>query len=100
MMRAVLGGAGLLLLGALYRQRRRVEALQAQLEASAADLEHLQTACARLAPAGVVQKLIADSADADTGAERKVVTALFADLVGYAAKAGGQNERSTFRPSS
>ena len=97
-MRAVLGGAGLLLLGAFYRQRRRVEALQAQLEASAADLEHLQTACARLAPAGVVQGLIADSAD--TGAERKVVTALFADLVGYAAKAGGQNERSTFRPSS
>ena len=38
MMRAVLGGAGLLLLGALYRQRRRAEALQAQLEASAADL--------------------------------------------------------------
>lgn len=83
MMRAVLGGAGLLLLGALYRQRRRAEALQAQLEASAADLEHLQTACARLAPAGVVQRLIADSAD--TGAERKVVTALFADLVGYTA---------------
>jgi class 3 adenylate cyclase len=83
MMRAILGGAGLLLLGALYRQRRRAEALQAQLEASAADLEHLQKACARLAPAGVVQRLIADSADA--GAERRVATALFADLVGYTA---------------
>jgi len=83
MMRAFLGGAGLLLLGALYRQRRRTEALQAQLETAAADLQRLQETCARLAPAGVVQRLIAGGAD--PGAERKVVTALFADLVGYTA---------------
>jgi adenylate cyclase len=80
---ALLAGAGLVLLGALYRQRRRNQALRAELEAAAADLQHLQEACARLAPAGVVQQLIADGAD--PVAERKVVTALFADLVGYTA---------------
>jgi adenylate cyclase len=87
MTRALLIGAGLVLLaallGALYRQWRRTKALQAQLEAAAAQLQQLQEACARLAPAGVVQRLIADRADA--GPERKVVTALFADLVGYTA---------------
>jgi len=87
MTRAVLivAGLGLLmvLLGTLYRERRHTKALQAQLEAAAAELQQLQEACARLAPAGVVQRLIADRGD--TGAERKVVTALFSDLVGYTA---------------
>jgi adenylate cyclase len=87
MTRVVLVGAGLLmlalLLGALYRARRRRLALEAQLEAAAGELQQLQEACARLAPAGVVQRLITDRADA--GPERKVVTALFADLVGYTA---------------
>jgi class 3 adenylate cyclase len=75
------------LAGALYRQWRRNESLQAQLEAAAADLQHLQEACSRLAPAGVVQRLIADGVKPGTeaAAERKVVTALFADLVGYTA---------------
>lgn len=80
---ALLTVVALLLLGALHRERRRTQALQAQLEAAAADLQHLQEACSRLAPVGVVQRLIADGAGA--GAERKVVTALFADLVGYTA---------------
>jgi class 3 adenylate cyclase len=73
--------------GALYRQWRRNERLRAQLEAAAADLQHLQEACSRLAPAGVVQRLITDGMRSGTGAtaERKVVTALFADLVGYTA---------------
>jgi class 3 adenylate cyclase len=77
---AVLGGV-------LYRQWRRNERLQAQLAAAAADLEHLQQACARLAPAGVVQRLIADGMPPDAGpaAERKVATALFVDLVGFTA---------------
>jgi len=75
--------AALFLLAALRRERRRVRAVQAQLEAAAADLERLQETCSRLAPGGVVQRLLADGADA--GAERKVVTALFADLVGYTA---------------
>ena len=48
------------LLGALYRQWRRNQRLETQLEAAAADLQHLQEACSRLAPAGVVQRLVAD----------------------------------------
>jgi class 3 adenylate cyclase len=73
--------------GALHRQRRLNERLQVQLEAAAADLQHLQEACSRLAPAGVVQRLVVDRATPGTAppAERKVVTALFADLVGYTA---------------
>jgi len=75
------------LVGALYRQRRRTGSLQAQLDAAADELQHLQDACSRLAPAGVVQRLIADGVKqgAEATAERKVVTALFADLVGYTA---------------
>ncbi len=80
---AILGGFGAVLLAVLYHQRRRSEALQAQLEAAATDLQHLQAACSRLAPAGVVQRLIAHGEQ--VVAERKVVTALFSDLVGYTA---------------
>ena len=84
-------GAALLLaalLGAgLYHHWRRGRNLQKQLQAAALDLEHLQNACARLAPAGVVQRLVADGIRPDTGpaAERKVATALFVDLVGFTA---------------
>jgi class 3 adenylate cyclase len=85
--RAILIGAALVFIAALVwalrRQSRRIAALQAHLEAAARELQNLQEACARLAPAGVVQRLIADRAD--PGAERKVVTALFSDLVGYTA---------------
>ena len=47
----------------------------------------LQQACARLAPAGVVDRIVADGVTEliDMPAQRKVVTALFADLVGYTA---------------
>lgn len=83
------GGLVLLavLLVLLYQQRRRAASLQLQLDAAAAELQNLQEACSRLAPAGVVQRLVAGgaAAEADTVAERKVVTALFADLVGYTA---------------
>lgn len=73
---------------AIVAERGRAAALRAQLEASNAQLEHLQRACSRLAPDGVVQRLI--DANAAGGAdpmvpERKVATALFADLVGYTA---------------
>ena len=76
-----------LLAAALHRIWRRNESLQAQLEAAATDLQHLQEACSRLAPAGVVQRLLTDGVTPGAGpaAERKVVTALFADLVGYTA---------------
>jgi adenylate cyclase len=75
------------LLAALYRQSRRAADLQLQLDAAAIELQHLQEACSRLAPAGVVQRLVAGGpgAESETAAERKVVTALFADLVGYTA---------------
>jgi adenylate cyclase len=91
MSRIVVVGAVLVVLAALvaalYRQWRRNERLQAQLEAAAGDLQHLQEACSRLAPAGVVQRLVADGVGPGVAAaaERKVVTALFADLVGYTA---------------
>jgi class 3 adenylate cyclase len=84
---AVVGAALLLtviLAGASYRQWRRNQALQAQLQAAAADLEHLQLACSRLAPAGVVQQLVADGMrEATVAAEHKIATALFVDLVGF-----------------
>jgi adenylate cyclase len=80
---ALLGIAG----AALGRQRQRNRRLEAQLLATYAQLEHLQEACTRLAPAGVVQRLVSErpAPGAETSAERKVVTALFADLVGYTA---------------
>ncbi len=63
----------------------RNRTLRELLAAANADLERVQRACARLAPAGVVQKLIADGrgGTVEIGAERKEVTALFVDLVGY-----------------
>jgi class 3 adenylate cyclase len=79
---------GLLLLvavlaGVLLLQRRRNTVLKAQLEAATNNLEHLQQACSRLAPAGVLQHLIADGVKSgiETAPERKLVTVLFADLV-------------------
>ncbi|MCU0921474.1 MAG: adenylate/guanylate cyclase domain-containing protein [Burkholderiaceae bacterium] len=70
-----------------WQQRRRNAALQRQLDLAAAELQQLQQACARLAPAGVVDRMVADGlhAAADLPAERKVVTALFSDLVGFTA---------------
>jgi class 3 adenylate cyclase len=75
------------LAAALWRQRHHQERLKARLKAATADLEQLQNACARLAPAGVVQRLVADGIAPDDvpGAERKVVTAMFVDLVGFTA---------------
>ncbi len=87
----VVAGAALVLAAilatALFRQWRRNHSLQAQLQAAARDLEHLQRACSRLAPAGVVQRLVADGAQPDGGAvaERKMATAMFVDLVGFTA---------------
>ena len=75
----------MILAGVCYRQWRRNQALRAQLQTAVADLEHLQLACSRLAPAGVVQQLVADSTrDATVAlAEHKIATALFVDLVGF-----------------
>jgi class 3 adenylate cyclase len=75
------------LAAALVRQSRRAAGLQVQLDAAAQELQRLQEACSRLAPAGIVQRLVTEVAEpgAEPPAERKVVTALFADLVGYTA---------------
>jgi hypothetical protein len=74
-----------MLAAALYGKSRRIQALEAQLQAAAADLQHLQQACSRLAPATVVQQLIVDSKSSDVAgtAERKIATALFVDLVRF-----------------
>jgi class 3 adenylate cyclase len=88
-MSAVVVGAALalatILATALYRKSRRLQALEAQLQAAAVDLEHLQQACSRLAPPAVVQQLIIDAKRPDVAgtAERKIATALFVDLVGF-----------------
>lgn len=83
--------AMLLLAFAWWQQRHRSAALQRQLDLAASELQLLQQACARLAPAGVVDRMVADGMHASTElpAERKVVTALFSDLVGFTA----MNER-------
>lgn len=72
---------------ALWSQRRSAAALRRQLDAAAIELQELQQACARLAPAGVVDRIVADGLHgaAELPAERKVVTALFSDLVGFTA---------------
>ena len=70
---------------ALLVERRRTARLRAHLDASARELEHLQQACSRLAPEGVVQRLIEASGADAVEAERKVATAMFVDVVGYTA---------------
>jgi len=72
---------------ALASQSRQRKALQLQLDATAIELQQLQFACSRLAPAGVVHRLVADGAapGLQPAPERKVATALFSDLVGFTA---------------
>lgn len=89
-MPALLAALALLLaaaLGAWLQQRRHGALLQRQLDSAAEELQRLQQACSRLAPAGVVDRLVADGVSElnEMPAQRKVVTALFADLVGYTA---------------
>jgi adenylate cyclase len=77
-------GAALLLGGLLYLLRRKsaeASALRARLEKASADLERLQRSFGRFAPEEIVERVIATGVA--TGGERKEVTALFADLVGY-----------------
>ncbi len=68
---------------ALRWGRREASRLRRALEAKSADLEHLQTSFSRFAPEEVVERIIAGGISAH--AERKEVTALFADLVGFTA---------------
>jgi len=67
----------------LQRRSREARALRERLESATADLEHLQRSFGRFAPEEIVERVIARGVS--TGGERKEVTALFADLVGYTA---------------
>lgn len=69
--------------GIAWRERRRHRELRLQLDAASGDLQRMQESCARFAPANVIDRVLTDGADA--AAERKEVTALFADIVGYTA---------------
>ena len=75
----LIGGLGT----ALYRSRREVLRLRVRSEATASNLETLQTSFAHFVPKEVIERVI--SSGISTGAERKDVTALFADLVGFTA---------------
>jgi class 3 adenylate cyclase len=72
---------------AWLRERHDATRLQRQLDTASEELQRLQQACARLAPAGVVDRLVADRVEeiGELPPQRKEVTALFADIVGYTA---------------
>lgn len=76
-------GAGFILTVFALGQYRRARALQARLAATTAELQRVQQSCALLAPAGVVQRVMSEGLDEI--AERKIVTVMFTDLVGYTA---------------
>jgi len=67
----------------LVRLRRRAARLEARLAAAAQNLESLQRAFARFAPAEVVEEIIAQGVS--THSEKKEITVLFADLKGFTA---------------
>ncbi len=68
-------------LAAWRRTRRQLTRLQRRLESSAMELQRLQMAFARFAPAQVVDRIAASGVATD--AEKRDVTILFADLVGF-----------------
>ncbi len=71
------------LLQLLLRARRQAARLRAQLESASEDLQRLQVAFSLFAPEDVVDRIA--SSGVPTSGERKEVTALFADLVGFTA---------------
>lgn len=82
----LVGALALLALGmgyALWQSRQERVRLRRALEAKSADLERLQLSFSRFAPEEVVESVIASGVT--THGERKEVTALFADLVGFTA---------------
>lgn len=64
-------------------QLQRLQALKTRLAVTSAELQRVQQSCALLAPAGVVQRVVSEGLD--EVAERKIVTVMFTDLVGYTA---------------
>ncbi len=82
----LLAALALLTLGlgyALWRTRHETRRLRRALEAKSGDLERLQLSFSRFAPQEVIERVIASGVF--THGERKEVTALFADLVGFTA---------------
>ncbi len=78
--------AGVLIAGlavALHRHRRERARLRGRLESAASELQKLQIAFSRFAPDAVIERIIA-SGQEQVG-EKKEVTVLFADLVGFTA---------------
>ncbi len=65
------------------RGRRTIAQLERRLEGSSRELEALQHAFSRFAPAEVVEDIIAQGVS--THAEKKEITVLFADLKGFTA---------------
>ena len=83
-MTAALVSACALALGlaiALLRARRDAGRLRLRVEDATQNLEHLQRSFSRFAPDDVVEEVIARGAS--THGERREVTVLFADLVGF-----------------
>jgi len=80
---AALGLLAVCLAIAWWRGRAKVALLREALDAKSADLEHLQVSFARFAPEEIVELVVARGVS--TRGERKEVTVLFADLVGFTA---------------
>jgi adenylate cyclase len=78
-----LGGVALALVLAVLLQLARAEGkrLRMRLANAAHDLESLQTSFGRFAPAPVIERVIANGIE--SRGEKKEVTVLFADLVGF-----------------
>ena len=70
-----------LLLYLLWRSHREGARLRERLEAASMNLQHLQTSFSRFAPEALVERIIAGGLP--QGGEKKEVTVLFADLVGF-----------------
>ncbi|MCP3986930.1 MAG: adenylate/guanylate cyclase domain-containing protein [bacterium] len=68
---------------ALWRSLREAKRLREHVKTTACDLETLQTSFARFVPSEVIEQVI--SSGTSTSGERKEVTVLFADLVGFTA---------------
>lgn len=66
---------------ALHRARRLTRRLDQAVVRATQDLEHLERAFSRFAPAGVVERL--SQGGKDIPPERREVTVMFADLVGF-----------------
>jgi adenylate cyclase len=80
----LVAGAGLafvVLATLLWRARRGAARLRTRLETASADLERLQMSFSRFAPQELVEQIIASGLP--TAGEKKGVTVLFADLVGF-----------------